>query len=183
MVRAVASRPTSLLILALGYPLQRHYLRDRFAAGSGVPGMHMEAAYRWARDKHDVRIGLAGTTAGFLEYGLYGTDLSNRVVYLGKKGPHGAYSAIPTCQAFRAAVNAANLEYLITTPFLNFLHPGEPISSPESRWLRNDPAAKPINRSGPVTIWEIQGKLDSSACGPANAPLRRVPDTPGSGGQ
>jgi len=172
-----------LLILALGYPLQRHYLRDRFAAGSGVPGMHMEAAYRWARDKHDVRIGLAGTTAGFLEYGLYGTDLSNRVVYLGKKGPHGAYSAIPTCQAFRAAVNAANLEYLITTPFLNFLHPGEPISSPESRWLRNDPAAKPINRSGPVTIWEIQGKLDSSACGPANAPLRRVPDTPGSGGQ
>ncbi len=172
-----------LMILALGYPLQRHYLRDRFAAGSGIPGMHMEVAYRWARDKQDTHIGLAGTTAGFLEYGLYGTDLSNRVVYLGEKGPHGAYNAIPTCAGFRAAVNAANLEYLITAPFLNFLHPVDPVFSPEAGWLRNDPAVAPINRSGPVTVWEVQGKLDPSACGPANVPLRRIPDTPGSGGQ
>jgi hypothetical protein len=168
----------ALLILALGYPLQRHYLRDRFSSGSEIPGMHLEAAYRWARDQHDVRIGLAGTTAGFLEYGFYGTDLSNRVVYLGEKGPHGAFNAIPTCTAFRAAVNAADLEYVVTTPFLNFLHPGDPISSPESNWLRNDPAASPISRSGPVTVWRIQGKLDPSACGPADAPLKLIPNTP-----
>ncbi len=179
----VACIAFALLILALGYPLQRHYLRDRFAAGSGIPGMHMEAAYRWARDKHDARIGLAGTTAGFLEYGLYGTDLSNRVLYLGEKGPHGAYNAIPTCKAFRTAVNAANLEYLVTAPFLNFLHPGDPIPSPEAGWLRNEPAAKPISKSGPVTIWEVQGKLNPSTCGQANSPLHRVPDTPKGGGQ
>jgi hypothetical protein len=172
-----------VMIIALGYPLQRHYLSDRFAAGSEIPGMHMEAAYEWARDKQDARIGLAGTTAGFLGYGLYGTDLSNRVTYLGEEGPHGAFNAIPTCAAFREAVNAADLQYLITSPFLNFLHPGDPIPSPESRWLQNDPAVAPINRSGPVTIWRINDKLDPSACGPANAPLRRIPDTAGSGGQ
>ncbi len=167
-----------LLILALGYPLQRHYLRSRFAPGSEIPGMHMEAAYRWARDRHDARIGLVGTTAGFLEYGLYGTDLSNRVVYLGEKGQHGAFNAISTCAAFRTAVNAAHLEYLVTAPFLNFLHPSNPIPSPEAGWLHDDPAARPIVKSGPVAIWRIRGKLDPSACGPANAPLRRIPDTP-----
>ena len=142
--------------------------------------MHMEAAYRWARDTHDLRIGLAGTTAGFLEYGLYGTDLSNRVTYLGEAGPHGAYNAIPTCEAFRAAVNAAHVEYLVTAPFLNFIHPGNPIPSPESHWLRNEPAVAPINQSGPVTVWRITGKLNPSACGPSNAPLRHIPDTPAS---
>ena len=83
---------------ALGYPLQRHYLRDRSTPARKSPGLQLDTAYQWARDKRDTRIGLAGTTAGFLSYGLYGTDLSNRVVYLGEKGPHGAYNAIPTCR-------------------------------------------------------------------------------------
>jgi hypothetical protein len=168
----------ALLVLAIGYPLQRHYLNDRFTSGSEVPGLDLDSAYVWARDKSDARIGLAGTTAGFLQYGFYGTDLSNRVIYLGKKGPHGAYNAIPTCAAFRAATNAADLDYLVTTPFLNFIHTGNPISSPEARWLRGDKAATPIKRDGPTTIWRIQGKLDPSKCGPANAPLHRIPDMP-----
>ncbi len=167
-------------MVAIGYPLQRHYLDDRFATTSlaKIPGMHLDSAYRWARDTSDARIGLAGTTAGFLSYGFYGTDLSNRVVYLGEEGPHGAFNAIPTCAAFRAAVNAADLDYLVTAPFLNFIHPGDPIPSPEASWLRGDPAAAPINRDGPITVWRIDGRLDPSACGPANAPLRRIPDTP-----
>jgi 4-amino-4-deoxy-L-arabinose transferase-like glycosyltransferase len=166
------------LVVALGYPLQRHYLRDRFAAGSEIPGMRLEAAYRWARDKSGARIGIVGTTAGFLQYGLYGTDLSNRVIYLGEKGPHGAFNAIPTCTAFRGAVNDADLEYLVTAPFLNFLHPDEPIASPEAHWLRGDPAARPLLRTGPVTLWKVNGRLDPSACGPANRPLYGVPNTP-----
>jgi hypothetical protein len=168
----------ALLILGLGYPLQRHYLENRFDASSEIPGLDLDSAYQWARDKSNTRIGLAGTTAGFLGYGFYGTDLSNQVIYLGEKGPHGAYSAIPTCSAFRTAVNAADLDYLVTTPFLNFIHTGNPIPSPESTWLRGDRAAVPIKHDGPTTIWKLNGELDSSACSPANAPLRRIPDTP-----
>jgi len=167
-----------LLVLAIGYPLQRHYLRDRFDAASEVPGLQLDSAYQWARDKSHARIGLAGTTAGFLSYGFYGTDLSNRVIYLGEKGPHGAYNAIPTCEAFRAAVNAADLDYLVTTPFLNFIHNGNPIFSPEATWLRGDRAAVPIHRDGPTIIWRINGKLSPAACGSVNAPLRRIPNTP-----
>ncbi len=126
----------------------------------------------------DARIGLVGTTAGFLEYGFYGTDLSNRVRYLGVEGPHGAFNAIPTCAEFRAAVNAADLDYLVTAPLLNFIEPDEPVVSPEAGWLRGEPAVVPVDRSGPVTVWRVDGRLDPGACGPANAPLRRIPQQP-----
>jgi hypothetical protein len=170
----------ALVVVAVGYPLQRHYLDHRFrneVASESIPGMHLDSAYRWARGIEGARIGLAGTTAGFAQYGFYGTDLSNRVLYLGEEGPHGAFNAIPTCSGFRAAVNAADLDYLVTAPFLNFIHPDRPIPSPEARWLRGEGAVAPVLRSGPVTVWKLRGKLDPAACGPANAPLRQIPDT------
>ncbi len=170
----------ALAAVAIGYPLQRHYLDERFrneVAAESIPGMNLDSAYRWARGLEDARIGLAGTSAGFAQYGFYGTDLSNRVVYLGEDGPHGAFNAIPTCSGFRAAVSAADLDYLVTAPFLNFLHPGDPIPSPEARWLRGESAVSPILHSGPVTVWKVSGNLDPAACGPRNAPLREIPDT------
>jgi hypothetical protein len=177
-----ASAALLLAVVAIGYPLQRHYLDGRFAnAGSKdeqIPGMDLNSAYRWARDVDHSRIGLVGTTAGFAGYGFYGTDLTNHVTYLGEDGPHGAFNAIPTCAAFRAAVNAADLDYLVTAPFLNFIHPGTPIPSPEARWLRGEQAVQPILREGPVTVWKVDGGLDPSACGEHNAPLREIPDTP-----
>jgi hypothetical protein len=171
----------AVAVVAIGYPVQRDYLRDRFLnadAEASIPGMHLDSAYRWARGASDSRIGLAGTTAGFLEYGFYGTDLSNRVRYLGVEGPHGAFNAIPSCSEFRSAVNVADLDYLVTSPFLNFIEPGKPIASPEARWLRGEPTVAPIQRSGPVTVWRVRGHLDPSTCGPQNAPLRRIPEQP-----
>lgn len=171
----------ALLVAAIGYPVQRDYLGDRFANAdpdTSIPGMGLDSAYRWARDIGNARIGLAGTTAGFLEYGFYGTDLSNRVRYLGVEGPHGAFNAIPTCAEFRAAVNVADLDYLVTSPLLNFIEPERPIRSPEAGWLRGEPAVVPVDRSGPVTVWRVRGRLDPNACGPANAPLRRIPQQP-----
>ena len=174
----------ALLLVAIGYPVQRHYLGDRFAnEGSPeewIPEQDFASAYRWARGVEDARIGLAGTTAGFRRYGFYGTDLSNRVVYLGEKGPHGSFNAIPTCGRFRAALDAADLDYLVTSPFLNFIHPDQPIESPEARWLRGTrPALVPIRRSGPVTVWRVRGAI-APHCGPRLAPLRQVPDAPSS---
>jgi hypothetical protein len=157
----------ALAIAVLGYPVQRAYLEDRYANASeetAIPRMSLDSAYRWAREVEDARIGLAGTTAGFLQYGFYGTDLSNQVRYLGVRGPHGAFNAIPTCAAFRAAVNAAELDYLVTAPFLNFIEPSEPIPSPEALWLRNEPAVTPIDRSGPATVWRIDARLDPTSC-------------------
>jgi hypothetical protein len=171
----------ALLVAAIGYPLQRDYLDDRFRNGDparAIPGMGLDSAYRWARGVEDAHIGLAGTTAGFLQYGFYGTDLSNRVRYLGTKGPHGAFNAIASCGEFRAALNAAGLDYLVTAPFLNFIHPEDPIRSPEAGWLRGEPAVEAVDRSGEITVWRVRGLLDPSTCSPANTPLRRIPQQP-----
>ncbi len=170
----------ALTVVAIGYPVQRHYLDERFrneVADERIPGMNLDSAYRWARGVEDARIGLVGTTAGFAQYGFFGSDLSNEVLYLGVEGPHGSFNAIPTCRSFRAAVNAADLDYLVTAPFLNFIHPDRPIPSPEAGWLRGEPAVAPLLRSGPVTVWRVRGQLDPVACGPRNAPLRGIPDT------
>jgi hypothetical protein len=171
----------ALATVTIGYPVQRDYLRHRYLNDdpeTAIPGMHLDSAYRWARGVHDSRIGLAGTTAGFLGYGFYGTDLSNRVRYLGRPGPHGAFNAIPTCPEFRAAVNATDLDYLVTSPALNFIHPADPIPSPEAAWLRHAPTARPLLHSGPVAVWRIDGQLNPAACGPANAPLKLIPQQP-----
>jgi hypothetical protein len=170
----------ALAAVALGYPVQRHYLNHRFAnltAATSIPGMSLDDPYRWARGVRDSRIGLAGTTAGFAGYGFYGPDLSNEVIYLGEDGPHGAFNAILTCEAFREAVNAAELDYLVTSPFLNFIHTSKPVPSPEARWLRGSGGAKPLFKEGPVTVWEVTAPL-SPTCTPKNAPLHEVPDTP-----
>jgi hypothetical protein len=181
-VLVASSAALLLAFVAAGYPLQRHYLDGRFAnAGAKeeqIPGMDLEKAYRWARALDHSRIGLVGTTAGFAGYGFYGTDLTNHVAYLGEDGAHGAFNAIPTCAAFRAAVDAADLDYLVTAPFLDFLHPSHPIPSPEARWLRGENTVQPIFHEGEVTVWKVRGRLDPSACGPRNAPLREIPNTP-----
>lgn len=172
----------AIAVVAIGYSVQRDYLGDRFANAdpeTAIPGMRLGSAYRWARGVEDTRIGLAGTSAGFLQYGFYGTDLSNRVRYLGVEGPHGAFNAIPGCRQFRAAVNAADLDYLVTAPFLNFIEPDDPIRSPEAGWLRGEGAVTPVQRSGQVAVWRVRGRLDPAACGPRNAPLRYMPQQPG----
>jgi predicted membrane channel-forming protein YqfA (hemolysin III family) len=181
--RAMAGGLAALAVasIGLGYPVERHYLNHRFAdvsAETSVPGMGLDKAYAWTRGIHDSRIGLVGTTAGFAGYGFYGPDISNHVLYLGEKGPHGAYNAIPTCEAFRTAVNGADLDYLVTSPFLNFLHSSKPIASPEARWLRGAGGVRPLFREKEVTVWQVTGPLKTH-CGPANAPLREVPNTPG----
>jgi hypothetical protein len=175
---AVAFAGLALVVAAIGYPVQRHYLGDRFGPGSGIPGYGLDSAYVWAREKTGARIGLVGTTAGFVGYGFYGTDLSNDVSYLGVSGPHGAYNAIPTCSAFRAAVNDADLDYLVTSPFLNYIHTDEPVRSPEAGWLRGEAAVSPVLHNEEVTVWGVDGRLDPAACGPENAPLRRIPQQP-----
>ena len=143
---------------------------------TAIPGMHLDSAYRWARDIDDARIGLAGTTAGFLQYGFYGTDLSNRVVYLGEEGPHGAFNAIPTCRGVprRGQRRRPRLPGHLALPQLH------PPRRPD-RLARGALAARraapspPVLRSGPVTVWKRQRRARPAACGPGNAPLREIP--------
>ena len=165
----------ALLVVAIGYPVQRHYLGDRFATPARTndprhgPRLRLPLGARHRRRPHRPR----RHHRRLPRLRLLRHRPLQRVLYLGARGPHGAFNAIPTCAAFRAAVNAADLDYLVTAPFLNFIHPGEPIPSPEAGWLRGEPAVEPILRSGRSPSGRCTGRLDPAACGPANAPPAR----------
>ena len=165
------------VVAAIGYPVQRDYLRSRWR--NFDPQQHLDSAYRWAASVRGGRVGLAGTTTGFLGYGFYGKDLSNRVFYLGREGPHGAFNAIRTCAGFRRAVNRARLDYLVTGPYLNFAHQSRPKFSPEASWIRTDPALRVVSRDGSgidrITVWKVLGRLDHAGCRNLRVPTAYLP--------
>ena len=126
----------AIAIAAIGYPLQRAYLDDRFAnenPDTSIPGMDLDSAYRWARGVEDARIGLAGTTAGFLQYGFYGTDLSNRVAISASRD-----RMAPSTRSSPAAGSAL----LSTRPSSTTWspRPSSTSSIPASRFARRRPA-------------------------------------------
>jgi hypothetical protein len=101
-----------------------------------------------------------GVTTG---YPLYGADLSNRVVYVGRPGPHGAFTREPNCAAWRNAVNAGNFRYLVVAPVTSPDLPAEtPTAAPrEAAWTD----ATLIHRVGHlVTVYRIDHPLDPSRC-------------------
>jgi hypothetical protein len=149
-------------VVAAGYGVQNAYLEDRFAAFES--DARVDEAWRFANELDGARIGLAGTTAGFYRYGFYGGELSNEVVYLGLPGAKGAFSAIPSCEEWRAAVNAAGIDYLVTSPGLNFDEPASPLPSPEEGWLGADPVLQRAGGEDDVTVWRVDRELDPAGC-------------------
>lgn len=149
---------TALLALAVaaGYPVQRHYLQSRYANPSfTTPGLN--AAFKWASSISGARIATTSTR----QYPLFGTDLSNRVTYIGSERPHGGFEPPATCPTWRRELNAGHYDYVVTTR--DRLEPGQPPYPPQARWTEG-PGAKPILRKPPTIVFQLQGRLDPSAC-------------------
>ena len=161
-VVAAALAGVGALALTAGYLVQDSYLEDRFAGFQSET--HVDDAWRFANGLDGARVGLAGTTAAFYRYGFYGGELSNEVVYIGRRGAKGALSAIPDCAEFREAVNEADLDYLVTSPELNFEDQATPLASREERWLGPDPPLEPVSAEAGVTVWGVMGELDPASC-------------------
>ena len=97
-------------MVALGYPVQRHYLEHRYADPSfTTPGLN--AAFAWAQGITDARIATTSTR----QYPLYGRDLSNEVTYVGTEQPHGGFTAPATCPQWRRLLNEGHYTYVVTT--------------------------------------------------------------------
>jgi hypothetical protein len=165
--------------LAAGYAEQDHYLTHRYENTGQV--QDLDDALRWSRDVRDARIAVGGIRAVFTQYPFYGTDLSNRVQWLGVRGPHDAYQRIPDCHEWRRAINAGGYTHVVTTfdPYL----PGRMRNSPEGRWTQSDPNARIVLRDGPVRVFELRGPLDSAGCAGqrplTQAQLHSVPNLSG----
>ena len=146
--------------LGAGWWEQRHYLERRYENLS--PDLKLADAVRWARDLRDAKIALAGVRGVFNQYPFYGTDLSNQVQWLGRKGPDGAYERIPTCAEWRQALADGGYTHVVTTydPF----DPGAVTNTKEGLWMRSDPGAKQLLRDGPVSVFRIDRPPDPAGC-------------------
>lgn len=145
-----------IAVLAIGYPIQRHYLRDRYANPTfSTPGL--DAAFAWARDVSGARIATTSTR----QYPLFGTDLSNHVQYLGEQTPHGGFVAPASCPQWRRELNAGHYDYVITTR--DRIEKGKPPYPETTRWSES-PQSKEILRKPPTVVFAITGRLDPSAC-------------------
>ena len=145
-----------VLAIAVGYPIQRHYLADRYKNPTfTAPGLN--AAFAWSRDISDARIATTSTR----QYPLFGTDLSNQVQYLGLERPHGGFEAPTTCHQYLQLLNEGDYQYVIATR--DRLEPGKAPYPPLAGWL-DQAGARPILRTPPTVVFKLNGPLSPSAC-------------------
>jgi hypothetical protein len=145
-----------LIAIGVGYPVQRHYLENRYADPSfTTPGLN--AAFAWSRAVSDSRIATTSTR----QYPLFGTDLSNRVQFIGEQRPHGGFEAPATCRAWREELNAGDYDFVVATR--DRIEKGVPPFPAQARWTEG-PAAEPILRKPPTAVFRLDGRLDPSSC-------------------
>ncbi|MBS1878257.1 MAG: hypothetical protein JST31_01970 [Actinobacteria bacterium] len=143
-------------VVAAGYAVQRHYLASRYKNPSfTTPGLN--AAFAWARGVSGARIATTSTR----QYPLFGTDLSNRVQYLGERTAHGGFEAPPSCRAFVRLLNAGDYDYLVASR--DRIEPGKPPFPPQARWAERG-GAEVVLRKPPTVVFRLHGPLGPAAC-------------------
>ncbi len=145
-----------VLAVGIGYPVQRHYLEQRYEDPTfTTPGLN--AAFAWARNISDARIATTSTR----QYPLFGTDLSNHVQFIGEERPHGGFEPPTTCPAWRRLLNDGAYDYVVTTR--DRLEPGKPPYPPQARWTAS-PGARVVLRKPPTVIFKLTAPLSPSSC-------------------
>jgi hypothetical protein len=145
-----------LVLVAVGYPVQRHYLQNRYADPTfTTPGLN--AAFKWAQNITDARIATTSTR----QYPLFGRDLSNHVDYLGIERSRGGFTAPTTCPQWRHLLNAGDYDYVIASR--DRIEPGKPTYPATAAWTTSS-ESEVVLRVPPTVVYKLNGKLDPPAC-------------------
>ena len=148
--------------VAAGYVGTEDYLRHRYTNPYGPSAI--STVWRWARGIHSTQIALVGTLGWFFSYPLWGLDDSNRVGYIGRRGPHGSFRPITSCRAWRTALNRGHYQYVVITDSRIFFTT-RLVPSPEVAWTESDPAARLVlspNRA--IQVFRLAGPLRPDRC-------------------
>jgi hypothetical protein len=142
--------------IAIGYPVQRHYLENRYKSPTfAAPGLN--AVFAATSQVSGERIATTTTR----QYPLFGTDLSNRVEYVGRHEPHGGFVAPASCREWRRLIDAGHYEYVIASR--DRVEPGRPPYPASARWTEG-PEARVVLRKPPTVVFRLIGRLDPSTC-------------------
>jgi hypothetical protein len=167
LLAGTAGVALALAVAAVGWARQDDYFAHRYDRPEDFR-FQLDEAVRWAKPTSGLRIGVAGTSGAYNQYGFYGDAVENYVQYVGRHLPEADFQAIETCPVFREAVNDGDYDYLITTPELDLNNPATASPSPERGWVKNDPAVKEILHSGRVSVFRVTGQLAPNGCTQGN---------------
>src|SRR6476646_1049914 len=152
----LAGAAALLLVIAVGYPVQRHYLESRYKDPTfTAPGLN--AAFAWSRNISDARIATTSTR----QYPLFGTDLSNHVQYLGTEQPHGGFEPPQTCHAYVHLLQDGDYDYVIATR--DRIEANKPPYPPSVKWTE-DAGGTAVLKEPPTVVFELTPPPDPAAC-------------------
>jgi hypothetical protein len=165
----------ALIALAIfGRIAQDHYLDVRYSSASAdYPkteqpavelGQGLGAAYDWARGTENLKVALSGTMGALFQYGLWGWDSSNNVVYIGEHGSRGSFREIPACPEWIGALNDGDYDYVVTTPTYHQDDPAADTAPVQREWISRAGNVKHVAGANLVDVWKVTGPLDPLAC-------------------
>jgi hypothetical protein len=141
-----------LLVVVAGWRVADRFMDDRYAEG----------AFAFARGIHDSRVALVGSNR---QYHLYGSDLSNHVQYVGRRGPAGAYTSVRSCREWRRALDAGRYRYVVVTPANELFGTYTEERPPELGWTSSAPGARVLlHEPGGATLLGLSGPLGTRGC-------------------
>jgi hypothetical protein len=165
LVRAIAATLALSLVLAgvaVGYSGTRDYLRHRYTEKYGPLAVYK--LWRWALPLHHAQVALVGNFGWFFGYPLWGVDDSNRVGYMGQRGPHGSFRPITSCRAWRRALNQGKYQYVVATASRIFFTT-RLVHTSEIHWTRTDPAARLVlSPNRVIQVFRLTGPLHPDRC-------------------
>ena len=157
-----------VLAVAVGYPVQRHYLENRYKDPSfAAPGLN--AVFGAARSVSGERIATTTTR----QYPLFGTDLSNRVEFVGRHEADGGFVAPTSCEEWRRLIDEGEYEYVVASR--DRIEPGLSPYPESARWTEG-PNARVILREPPTVV--STAAILSAMRDATGRPLTRVPVRP-----
>jgi hypothetical protein len=145
--------------VAAGWTVQHHYLERRYADAlpfPSAPRAESELVVRVGNTIEGAHVGVAGLS---FQYALFGPDFSNRVTFIGKRGPHGAFAVPTSCRQWRELVNEGAYDYVVVG--------ADDAADPEPReagWTRVDRSVDVVEHDGTASLFRIRGRLDPAAC-------------------
>lgn len=139
-----------IAVIAAGYPYQRHYLSVRYSR---------DPLARWADALHDARIGEIGYPEA---YPLYGSHLSNKVVYLERPTGRGDLLPARSCRAWAATLKLFAIHYVVVGTN-TLIPPG----TPQVAWTKQLAPTRQVLVYGGTTVLRLLGPLDPARCGRA----------------
>jgi hypothetical protein len=180
-------------VVLIGWPNSDDYVKDRYQASTAPKDFPtgMKAALAWfnKENPHDSRIAVVGGRPGFKQYVFYGDDLSNRVQYVAKHEPHGAYVPIasqaaqesqrpgapaqqggrfvPQCQEWITALNDGDYRYAVIGPDQRT----QSLPPIEASWTAAAGGTR-IETTDDVSVFRLDPPLNANACRPVILPSK-----------